>query len=393
MSMNNFEFCSPTDFVFGRGAESKVGEQVKKHGGHSVLLHYGGKSAESNGLLDIVRKDLVAEGLNVFELGGVEPNPRASLVYQGISLVREKKTDFIVAVGGGSVIDSAKAIGIGVNYDGDFWDFYSGKVMPDSMLPVGVVLTIPAAGSEGSTGSVISNLDLGAKSSCDAQCMRPTFSLMNPEWTYTLPPYQTACGAADIMAHVMERYFTQTEGVDFTDRLCEAVLSTIVNNTPIALAEPENYDARANIMWAGMVAHNDLVGVGRQSDWGSHGIEHALSAVYDVAHGAGLAVVFPAWLAYQMEIDISRFAQFAVRVFHCDMNFQHPERTALAGIVALKNFFKEIGLPTTLAELGIPSDAISHLAEKAEMNNGNSMGYFNPLSAEQIKEVLRLATE
>lgn len=355
-----------------------------------MLIHYGGGSVVKSGLLDRVRDSLKKAGLVTFELGGVKPNPRDTLIYKGIELCRKEKIDLILAVGGGSAIDSSKAIAVGVPYKGDFWDLYSGKE-PKEKLPVGVVLTIPAAGSEGSVGSVVTKEEGKLKRSCDYDIMRPHFAIMNPELTFTLPQYQTACGAADIMAHVFERYLTNTKGVDFTDRLCEAVLSTIYNNAPIVMKNPNDYDARANIMWAGMVAHNDLVGVGREGDWSSHLIEHELSGLYDVAHGTGLAVIFPAFMRYQYKHDVMRFAQLAARVFGVSMNFEDPEKTALEGIDRLEAFFRSMGLPTTFAELGAKEEDIPLLASKVNMNNGDLVGYFNPLTRKQIEEVYRLA--
>ena len=296
--MNNFQFYSPTEFVFGKGTENEVGTYVKKHGGSKVLLHYGGGSVVRSGLLDRVKQSLTAAGLPFAELGGVKPNPRDTLVYQGIDLCRAEGIDLILAVGGGSTIDSSKAIAMGVPYDGDFWDFYAHVNTPKAALPVGTVLTIAAAGSEGSPDSVITKEDSGLKRGAGTDLIRPRFSVMNPELTCTLPPYQTASGATDIMAHVFERYFTNTTEVEITDRLCEAVLMTMIKETPRVIADPNNYDARANIMWAGMVAHNNIVGVGREQDWNSHGIEHELSALYDCAHGAGLAVIMPAWMPF-----------------------------------------------------------------------------------------------
>lgn len=390
MSMENFSFCSPTEFVVGKGVHLEAGRKVKKYGGTKALIHYGGQSAKKSGLLAAVRKSLEESGVSCWELGGVQPNPRADLVYEGIELCRREGIDFLLAVGGGSSIDSSKAISMGVPYAGDFWDFYEGKAHPQESLPLGVVLTIPAAGSEGSNSTVISRPELGMKLGAGAQILRPAFALMNPELTYTLPPYQTAAGAVDIMAHVMERYFTPTTGVDLTDRLCEAVLKTMVANVPVALADPENYDARANIMWAGTLAHNDLLGTGRAEDWGSHMMEHELSALYDVAHGAGLAVVFPAWLRYQMEVDIPRFVQFANRVFGVEIDREHPERTAERGIKALKAFFRDIGMPTNFKELGAKEEDIPKMAANCHMNNGDKLGQFRPLDLGQIEDIYRM---
>ena len=293
--MNDFDFYSPTYFVFGRGREAEAGTYVKKFGGSRVLVLYGGQSAKKSGLLDRVRASLNGAGLHTAELGGVKPNPRSGLVYEGIDLCRKEGIDFLLAVGGGSVIDTAKAIAIGVPYEGDFWDFFSGKV-PEKALPVGTVLTIAASGSEGSPDSIITNEKTLDKNSAEADCLRPCFSILDPALTESLPPYQTACGVTDIMAHAFERYFTNTEDVEVTDRLLEGVLLTMLHEGPRVMADPHDYGARANIMWAGMVCHNDMMGVGRKQDWNSHHLEHVLSALYDCAHGAGLAVIMPAWM-------------------------------------------------------------------------------------------------
>ncbi len=350
--MLNFNFCSPTEFVFGKGRENETGHYVKKYGGSKVLLHYGGGSAVRSGLLDRVKTSLTENGIAFVELGGVKPNPRDTLVYEGIELCRREQVDFILAVGGGSSIDSSKAIAMGVPYEGDFWDFYVTGKQIERAIPVGTVLTIAAAGSEGSGDSVITKEADGLKRGAGSDLIRPRFSVLNPELTCTLPAYQTACGATDIMAHVFERYFTNTTEVEITDRLCEAVLMTMIKETPRVIADPDNYDARANIMWAGMVAHNNIVGVGREQDWNSHGIEHELSALYDCAHGAGLAVIMPAWMEYVCKHDVMRFAQVAVRVWGCKMNFADPETTAREGSLRFRSFLRSIGMPINFEELG-----------------------------------------
>lgn len=386
--MENFVFQNPTKIVFGRGVEKDTGSETAAHG-KKVLLHSGSGSVKKSGLYDRVCQSLKTAGVAWIDLPGVVPNPRLSLVRKGIDLCRKEKIDFILAVGGGSVIDSAKAIGIGVPYNGDVWDFYLRKLKPPAMLPVGAVLTIPAAGSEASNGSVITREEGELKRDADTECMRPKFAIMNPELTFTLPPYQTACGAADIMAHVMERYFTRTSGVDFTDRLCEATLKTIIHNTPVVLENPTDYDARAQIMWAGTIAHNDLLGTGRVGDWATHQIEHELSGIYDVAHGAGLAVLFPAWMRAVISTDVQRFAQFACRVWDVDYNFAAPERTAREGIRRLTAFFKSIGLPTTLKELGITDDRSAEMAKKC-VDRG-LLGNFVKMDAAAVKKVYELA--
>ena len=389
--MDNFQFYSPTEFVFGKGSENEAGKYVKKHGGTNVLLHFGGGSAVKSGLLDRVKKSLEEYGIAYTELGGVKPNPRDTLVYEGIELCRSKGIDFILAVGGGSVIDSSKAIAMGVPYDGDFWDFYCGK-SPEAALPVATVLTIAAAGSEGSGDSVITKEEGGLKRGAGSDRIRPRFSIMDPELTCTLPAYQTACGATDIMAHVFERYFTNTAEVEITDRLCEAVLLTMIKETPRVIADPNNYQARANIMWAGTVAHTNIVGVGREQDWNSHGIEHELSALYDCAHGAGLAVIMPAWMEFVCSHNVLRMAQAAVRVWGCEMDFECPENTAREGIARFRKFLRSIGMPINFAELGAKEEDIPALVEKFGIGDGRTGGFVK-LSAEDIAEIYRIAAK
>ncbi len=360
--MNIFDFYSPTYFAFGKDREQDAGALVGRFGGTKVLIHYGGGSVVRSGLLGRVKASLDGAGVSWLELGGVKPNPRSGLVREGIELCRREGVDFVLAVGGGSTIDSSKAIAAGTVYDGDFWDFYSGKYI-EKALPVGTVLTIAAAGSEGSPDSVITNEDGMFKRGATGDAIRPRFSILNPALTQTLPPYQTACGITDIMAHLYERYLTNTKEVEVTDRLIEALLLTMIHEGPRVIENPDNYEARANIMWAGMMAHNNSCGVGRSQDWNSHNIEHELSALYDCAHGAGLAVTMPAVFAYVMNHDVMRFAQAAVRVWGCQMDFAHPEVTAKAGIEALRGFLKSIGMPGTLGELGGKAEDIPKLVD------------------------------
>lgn len=389
--MNNFTFYSPTYFVFGKDEENNTGKYVKRFGGSKVLIHYGGGSVVRSGLLDRVKASLASEGLSYVELGGVKPNPRSGLVYEGIELCRKENVDFVLAVGGGSAIDSAKAIAAGAVYEGDFWDFYMGKPV-DKALPVATVLTIAAAGSEGSPDSVITKEEGMFKRGASGEAYRPVFSILNPALTQTLPAYQTACGVTDIMAHLFERYFTNTKDVEVTDRVIEALLMTMIHEAPKVIANPDDYQARANIMWAGMMAHNNCCGVGRDQDWASHDIEHELSALYDCAHGAGLAVVFPAWMEYNMNHDVMRFAQVANRVWGCAMDFQHPEITAKAGILALRNFLKSIGMPQTMAELGGKAEDIPYMAHTAVYGNGRtgSLGGFVSLKEEDVANIYKL---
>lgn len=388
--MDNFNFYSPTEFVFGRDRENETGKYVKKYGGTRVLIHYGSGSAVRSGLLDRVKKSLDSEEIFYTELGGVKPNPRDTLVYEGIEICRKENIDFILCVGGGSVIDSAKGIAAGALYDGDFWDFYTDKAEIEKALPVGTVLTIAAAGSEGSGASVVTQESTKLKRDTGSDLLRPKFSVLNPQLTCTLPAFQTACGAADIMAHVFERYFTNTAEVEITDRLCEAVLLTMIKETPRVIADPDNYEARANIMWAGTVAHNDIVGVGRIQDWNSHAIEHELSGMYDVAHGAGLAVIMPSWMEFVMSHNVMRFAQMAVRVFGCQMNFENPEVTAKEGIRAFRSFLHSIGLPVNFAELGAREEDIPALVKNLGLGDGKTGGFVN-LSSDDVAEIYRIA--
>ncbi len=389
--MNNFTFYSPTFFAFGKDTENEAGKLVKRFGGSKVLLHFGGGSVIRSGLMDRVKKSLDAENIPYIELGGVMPNPRSGLVYEGIELCRKEGVDFILAVGGGSTIDSAKAIAAGVVYEGDFWDFYSGKYI-EKALPVGTILTISAAGSEGSPDSVITNENGMFKRGATGDAIRPAFTILNPALTQTLPAYQTACGITDIMAHLYERYLTNTKDVEVTDRLIEALLLTMIAEGKKVIADANDYQARANIMWAAMMAHNNSCGVGRSQDWTSHDVEHELSAVYDCAHGAGLAVVMPAVFTYNMNHNVLRFAQVATRVWGCQMDFDHPEITAKAGIEALRNFLIEIGMPKNFEELGAKEEDIEKMAHSCTYGNGRTgeIGGFVSLNQKDIENIYRL---
>ncbi len=388
--MNNFQFYSPTEFVFGKDTENECGKYVKKYGGTKVLIHYGGGSAVKSGLIDRVSQSLEAEGIEFVLLGGVQPNPRDTKIYEGIELCRKENVDFILSVGGGSCIDSSKAIALGVPYDGDFWDFYGTGKPVEKALPIGTVLTIAAAGSEGSGATVVTKEEGMLKRDCCSDLLRSKFSILNPALTQTLPAYQTACGATDIMAHVFERYFTNTSDVEITDRLCEAVLLTMINETPKVIANPDDYQARANIMWAGTVAHNDIVGVGRDQDWNSHGIEHELSGLYDCAHGAGLAVIMPSWMEFVYKHNPMRFAQMATRVFGCQMDFENPEKTAVQGIACFRKFLKSIGMPINFEELGAKEEDIPVLVEKFGLGDGKTGG-FVALSSEDVASIYKIA--
>ena len=389
--MNNFTFYAPTLFAFGDGEEQNTGDLVRRFGGTNVLLVYGGGSVKRNGAYDAVTASLKEAGLPWAELSGIQANPRSGKVYEGIDLVRREGCDFLLALGGGSVIDTAKAIGFGAGYDGDFWDFFTGKVKIETTLPVGVVLTIAAAGSEGSDSCVITREEGNLKWGCPkTDVIRPKFAVLNPRFTCSLPAYQLASGAVDMMAHICERYFTNTPDVGLTDRLCEALLKTIVEAAPKAIAQPEDYASHADLMWAGMLAHNNSCGVGRVQDWASHQMEHELSAFYDCAHGAGLAVVMPAWMEYVCDHDVLRFARFAVNVFGCEMDFAHPEHTAREGIARLREFFRSIGMPTTLEEAGGKAEDIPAMAaHRAEKPNGFPFGGFVKIGPEEMQAILR----
>ena len=391
--MNNFTFYSPTLFAFGDGEEKNTGALVRRFGGTRVLLVTGGGSVRRNGAYDAVTASLEEAGIPYAELSGVQANPRSGKVYEGIDLVRQTGADFLLALGGGSVIDTAKAIGFGAPYDGDFWDFFTGKAKIETALPVGVVLTISAAGSEGSPNCVITHENGNLKWGIPVtDVVRPKFAVLNPRLTCSLPTYQTACGAVDMMAHIMERYFTNTPDVALTDRLCEALMKTVLDAAPKAIADPNDYAARADLMWTGMLAHNNSCGVGREQDWASHQIEHELSALYDCAHGAGLAVVLPAWMEYVLPHDPVRLAQFAVRVFGCEMNFADPEATARQGIEKLCLFFHSLGMPITFEELGAKAKDIPDMvAHRAEKPNAFPFGGFVKIQPADMEAILRLA--
>lgn len=396
--MLDFTYQIPTKFVFGRDAESHAGEQAKALGVEKVLLHYGGGSVIRSGLLARVKTSLEEAGVAYVELGGVKPNPRLSLAQEGIALCRKEGVGAVIAVGGGSTIDSAKCIALGVPYDGDVWDYYrdleEGQTRPaPNPIPVGVVLTIPAAGSESSDGSVITNEDGWFKRAFGCEAMRAKFALLNPELTFTLPDYQTACGVTDMYAHVLERYFTNTPNTVVIDRVAEGILKTLVDVAPRVLADPTNYDLRAEIMWAGTIAHNDTAGVGREQDWASHNIEHELSAKYDIAHGAGLAIVFPAWMKYCLQHDVKRFAMYAKNVYGVCAEGKSDEEVALEGIQCTKDFFHRIGMPVSLAELNVEiNDAVlREMAEKVAKNPHGKVGNFVRLSPDDIVEIYKLA--
>lgn len=388
--MENFTFKNPTKILFGKGREIEVGKEASAYG-DKILLHYGGGSIKSSGLYDQVMSSLKAAGLTVFELGGVKPNPRLSLVREGIELCRKENIDIVLAVGGGSVIDSSKAIAAGFYYEGDVWDLYTGVSVAKRVLPVATILTIPAAGSESSMSSVITKEEGDLKKPYDDPILFPAFSILNPELAFTLPDFQVGCGIADMTAHLLERYFTNAAPVGLTDRLIEGALKNIMDYSPKVLEKRDDYDAWAEIMWSGAVAHNSSLDTGRIGDWASHLIEHELSGIYDIAHGAGLAVVFPAWMKYTYKHDVKRFAQWAVRVMNVEQNFQSQEETAIAGIARFEEYLTSLGLAVRLEGVGIDESRLEEMADKTTDSNTKSVGNFVKLNRQDVLNILKLA--
>ena len=391
--MKDFEFFSPTHYVFGKGAELKAGAELARLGGTYALVHYGGGSVVRSGLLERVTASLREAGIRYELLGGAQPNPRSGLVYRGIELCREKGIDCLLAVGGGSAIDSCKAMATGLKYDGDFWDMFAGTAKVPGALPFGVVLTMAAAGSEGSNSCVITNEQGMLKRSTSSDYNRPRFALMNPELTYTLGAYQTACGVADMMSHVFERYFTNEPDVALTDRLCEAVLSSIVEAAPRAIAAPDDYEARATLMWASTLAHTETCGLGRVSDGASHKLAHEISALYDTAHGATMGLIFPAYMRFLLGKADMRLSRLAVNVWGCQMDYEHPERTALEGIRRYERFLAALGLPRTFAAIGARGEDIPALIAKVRRRPDGLVGNFRPLNDDDMRAVYELACE
>lgn len=391
--MNNFEYYTPTKVVFGKGTELEAGALIRGYGCKKVLVHYGGGSVKKSGLLDRICQSLESSGIMYITLGGVVPNPRLSLVYEGIELCKKEGVDFILAVGGGSVIDSAKAIGYGVTNPGDVWDFYDKKREAEACLPIGTILTIAAAGSEMSDSSVITKEEGWIKRGYSSNFSRPRFSVMNPELTMTLPEYQTMSGCVDIMMHTMERYLNRADNMELTDGISEHLIRTVMKNAKILLSEPENYEARAEVMWAGSLSHNGLTGCGTDGgDWSTHQIEHELGGMFDVAHGAGLAAVWGSWARYVVSERPERFAQFAVNVMGVEASGSDME-TALKGIEAMENFYRSINMPTTLKELGVEptEDQLKEMAEKCSYWGERMIGCVKVLNGEDIYRIYQEA--
>ena len=391
--IHDFEYCLSTQFVFGKDAEKKAGEKLAAFGAKNVLMVYYGNDAPAiKKCIEAVKEDLHAHGMQTIELGGIKPNPILDAVYQGMQVCRDKEVDFILAIGGGSVIDTAKAIGIGMANEADVWDMFTGRAKIQAMMPVGVILTYPATGSESSWGAVITNPDGNYKVALDDAHLRPTISFMNPELTYSLPDYLTGCGVADMFVHVTERYFSPDTEFGATDYLCEAVLRALADLGPKVLNDPDHYQLRAEIMWLGSVAHNDTVGVGRIQDWASHKMGHEVSALYDTAHGATLSIVMPAWMKYVSAGHPQRFRRYAVEVFRLDPQQYTQEELTKQAIACTESFFRSLGVPVRFSEIGISSDRFSEMAEKASHAEGtDQIGHLTPLNKEDIEQIYRLA--
>jgi hypothetical protein len=392
--MKDFNYYAPTEVVFGKESEEQVARLVKKYGGTKVLVHYGGQSAIRSGLLPKICELLQNAGIDFVQLGGVVPNPRLSLAQKGIELCRKEGIDFILAVGGGSVIDSSKCIAYGVPYEGNVWDFYLGKAKATAMLPLAAVLTIPAAGSEMSESSVITNEEGDVKLGYSNNLSRPKFAIMNPCRTFTLPPYQTAAGVTDMMMHTMERYFTKDDDMDLTTEVAEAMLRSMKNAVFAVLKNPEDYRYRAQIMWGGSLMHNGLTGCGVSDDWATHQLEHELSGMFDVTHGAGLAAVWPSWARYVMQENVSRFVRFAVNVMDVPNDFTDPVGTALKGIETMERFYHAIGMPINIKELigrDITDEEIKEMTRKCSRDYQRTCGCLKVLKAEDMQAIYQMA--
>lgn len=388
--MKDFIFQNATKIIFGKRTEETVGEEIKKFDKNILLVHYGDEYIKKSGILGRIANSLTVANVEYTELTGIKPNPILSTVRKGIDICRKKNIGFILALGGGSVIDTAKAIAAGVPYEGDVWDLFLKKDLCTKAIPTGVIVTIPASGSESSNGAVITDEETHYKLDVIDLCLRPKFAILNPELTYSLPPFQTFCGVTDIISHAMERYFTAVLNVDLTDRLCEATIKTVIRNALILLDDPQNYNARAEIMWASTIAHNDLLSTGRVGDWASHGISMEISAIYNATHGAALAVITPAWMKYVYKSNVNRFAQFATRIWDVEYDFECPDRTVLHGIKKMESFFKEIGMPVRLNELGIKDDRFEEMAIKA--TERGTIGNLKALNKDDVISILKLAT-
>lgn len=391
--MNNFDYCVPTRVIFGKGTQLQVGEIIKEYGFKKVLVHFGGGSVKKTGLLDQVLKALDDQGIGYVQLGGVQANPTLSMAKKGIELCRAENVDFILAVGGGSVIDSAKCIADGAaNPDMDVWKFFEKTAVPEKALPHGNILTLAASGSETSASCVITNEDGGLKRGFNSKTHRPLFAICNPELTYTVNKFQTGCGSVDILMHTLERYLSKSKDTPLTDRLAEGILKSTIEAGKVADKNPEDYEARATLMWAGSLSHNDLTGLGREYLMQVHQMEHEISGMYPrVAHGAGLSALFCSWARYVCKNDVDRFAQLAVRVWNVDMNFEDPMKTALAGIQAMEDFCRSIGMPVSLSELDINDEKFEEMADKCTLCGKRTLPGIRELGRQEIIDIYRMA--
>lgn len=391
--LQDFNICIDTKFVFGKDAQNQIGRELKQMGIHKVLIHHdNGKFLYDTGLLEQVEKLLEQEGIETLELGGVLPNPRLSLVREGIALVKKEQVDLVLAIGGGSVIDSAKAIGLGAVTDTDVWEFFTGNAVPERSLPTGVILTCPATGSESSAVTVVNNTDVGMKLLVSNPVVRPAIAFMNPELTYSLPKFLTACGVVDMFSHVCERYFTPDSEIGVIDRMSEGILKTLVEIGPKVLEEPSNYSYRAEIMWIGTIAHNNTVGIGRIQDWATHEIGNELSALYDTPHGATLSIIMGSWMRYIYQKSPERFARYAKEVFGIEWTKENTLEAAYAGILKTEEYFRSMGMPVSFGDFKVPTDEVEKMLDRiAFRGEDDSIGGIVRLNREDCRRIYEMA--
>ncbi len=391
--LQDFNICIDTKFVFGKDAQNQIGRELKQMGIHKVLIHHdNGKFLYDTGLLEQVEKLLEQEGIETLELGGVQPNPRLSLVREGIALAKKEQVDLVLAIGGGSVIDSAKAIGLGAVTDTDVWEFFTGNAVPERSLPTGVILTCPATGSESSAVTVVNNTDVGMKLLVSNPVVRPAIAFMNPELTYSLPKFLTACGVVDMFSHVCERYFTPDSEIGVIDRMSEGILKTLVEIGPKVLEEPSNYSYRAEIMWIGTIAHNNTVGIGRVQDWATHEIGNELSALYDTPHGATLSIIMGSWMRYIYQKSPERFARYAKEVFGVEWTKENTLEAAYAGILKTEEYFRSMGMPVSFGDFKVPTDEVEKMLDQiAFRGEDDSIGGIVRLNREDCRRIYEMA--
>ena len=391
--LQDFNICIDTKFVFGKDAQNQIGRELKQMGIHKVLIHHdNGKFLYDTGLLEQVEKLLEQEGIETLELGGVQPNPRLSLVREGIALAKKEQVDLVLAIGGGSVIDSAKAIGLGAVTDTDVWEFFTGNAVPERSLPTGVILTCPATGSESSAVTVVNNTDVGMKLLVSNPVVRPAIAFMNPELTYSLPKFLTACGVVDMFSHVCERYFTPDSEIGVIDRMSEGILKTLVEIGPKVLEEPSNYSYRAEIMWIGTIAHNNTVGIGRIQDWATHEIGNELSALFDTPHGATLSIIMGSWMRYIYQKSPERFARYAKEVFGVEWTKENTLEAAYAGILKTEEYFRSMGMPVSFGDFKVPTDEVEKMLDRiAFRGEDDSVGGIVRLNREDCRRIYEMA--